>query len=65
MTNERETTPMAALLANDWGSRSQVRTLVLVAATAFGIYLCYPLRVPSGVGGEPRPQAKPSSAATT
>jgi len=32
--------------ANDWGSRSHVQTLVLMAVTAFGIYLCYRLAVP-------------------
>jgi predicted PurR-regulated permease PerM len=32
--------------ANDWGSRSHVQTLVLLVATAFGIYLCYRLAVP-------------------
>ena len=32
--------------ANDWGSRSHVQTLVLMVATAFGIYLCYRLAVP-------------------
>ena len=26
-----------ALIANDWGSRSHVNTLVLMAATVFGI----------------------------
>jgi predicted PurR-regulated permease PerM len=33
-------------IANDWGSRSHVQTLVLMVATAFGIYLCYRLAVP-------------------
>ena len=33
-------------LANDWGSRSHVRALVLLAATAGGIYLCYLLSAP-------------------
>jgi predicted PurR-regulated permease PerM len=32
--------------ANDWGSRSHVQTLVLMVATAFGIYLCYRLTAP-------------------
>jgi len=31
---------------NDWGSRSHVQTLVLMAATALGIFLCYRLAVP-------------------
>jgi predicted PurR-regulated permease PerM len=33
-------------IANDWGSRSHVQTLVLMVATALGIYLCYRLAVP-------------------
>ncbi|OYW30228.1 MAG: hypothetical protein B7Z47_03855 [Chthoniobacter sp. 12-60-6] len=37
---------MADSISNDWGSRSHVRTLVLMVATAFGIYLCYRLAVP-------------------
>ena len=37
---------MADPIANDWGSRSHVQTLVLMVATAFGIYLCYRLAVP-------------------
>lgn len=32
--------------SNDWGSRSHVHTLVLMAATACGIYLCYLLAMP-------------------
>ena len=44
--NERETNPTAAPVANDWGSRSHVRTLVLMAATLVGIYLCYRLALP-------------------
>ena len=32
--------------ANDWGSRSHVQTLVLMGATALGIYLCYRMAVP-------------------
>ena len=44
--NERETNPTAAPVANDWGSRSHVQTLVLMAATAVGIYLCYRLALP-------------------
>lgn len=43
---ERETNPGAAPDANEWGSRSHVRTLVLMVATAFGIYLCYRLAAP-------------------
>jgi predicted PurR-regulated permease PerM len=44
--NERETNPMAPPVANAWDSRSQVQTLVLVVATAVGIYLCYRLALP-------------------
>ena len=44
--DELETKQMAAPIANDWGSRSHVQTLVLMAATAFGIYLCYRLAAP-------------------
>ena len=39
-------TPAATALANDWGSRSHVHALVLLAATAGGIYLCYLLSAP-------------------
>lgn len=31
---------------NDWGSRSHVQTLVLMAVTALGIYFCYQLAAP-------------------
>jgi predicted PurR-regulated permease PerM len=44
--NEPETKPIAASVANDWGSRRHVQTLVLMAATAFGVYLCYRLTAP-------------------
>ena len=44
--NELETKPMAAPVANDGGSRIHVQTLVLIVATAFGIYLCYRLAAP-------------------
>ena len=37
---------MAAPVTNDWGSLNHVRTLVLMVATAFGIYLCYRLAEP-------------------
>jgi predicted PurR-regulated permease PerM len=46
MMNERETNPTAAPVANDWGSRSHAQTLVLMVATAVGIYLCYRLALP-------------------
>lgn len=36
----------AAARANDWGSRSHVQTLALLAATALGIYLCSRLAAP-------------------
>jgi predicted PurR-regulated permease PerM len=44
--NARETHPTAAPVANDWGSRRHVQTLVLMVATAVGIYLCYRLARP-------------------
>jgi len=37
---------MAASKANDWGSPHHVHTLVLMAATALGIFLCYRLAAP-------------------
>ncbi len=33
-------------VAHDWGSRNHVQIFVLMAATAFGIYLCYLLAAP-------------------
>jgi predicted PurR-regulated permease PerM len=36
----------AAIVADDWGSRTHVQTSVLMMATAFGLYLCYRLSVP-------------------
>lgn len=44
--NERETKATAVPVANRWGSRGQVQTLVLLAATILGIYLCYRLALP-------------------
>lgn len=38
--------PTTATPANDWGSRSQIHTLVLILATALGIYVCYRLALP-------------------
>ena len=38
--------PSTAERADDWGSRRHVRTLVLMGATVFGIYLCYRLAAP-------------------
>ena len=46
MTNSRETNPRTAPVADDWGSRAHVRTLVLMAGTVGGIYLCYRLTLP-------------------
>jgi len=46
LMNEREPTSQAAPIARDWGSRTQVRTLVLLAVTIVGIYLCYRLALP-------------------
>ncbi|MFA5262735.1 MAG: AI-2E family transporter [Opitutaceae bacterium] len=46
MTSERETDSPATPVANDWGSRSHVRTLVLMGATLVGIYLCYRMALP-------------------
>ena len=43
---EPEMKPPGAPLANDWGSRGHIQTLVLMAATAIGIYLCYRLAAP-------------------
>jgi predicted PurR-regulated permease PerM len=40
------TKKMAASIANDWGSRSHIKTLVLMGATACGVYFCYRLVVP-------------------
>ncbi|MDO8264143.1 MAG: AI-2E family transporter [Gallionella sp.] len=44
--NELKTKKIAALIANDWGSRSHVHTLLLMAVTVIGIYFCYQLAVP-------------------
>ncbi|MBI5383321.1 MAG: AI-2E family transporter [Verrucomicrobia bacterium] len=44
--NERETNPAGTPIANEWGSRGHVQTLVLMAATVLGIYLCYRLATP-------------------
>ena len=37
---------MAAPMPGDWGSRNHVQALVLIAASGFGIYLCYRLALP-------------------
>lgn len=44
--NDKKTTPEAASASNDWGSRDHVRTLVLMGATGFGIFLCYLMAAP-------------------
>ena len=44
--NELKTKQNAALIANDWGSRNHVHTLVLMAVTVIGIYFCYRLAAP-------------------
>jgi predicted PurR-regulated permease PerM len=44
--NEHKTNAAAVPVVNDWGSRSHVQTLVLMAVTAIGIFLCYRLSLP-------------------
>jgi len=44
--NEPNPTPTNLPIESDWGSRSHVRTLVLMGVTALGFYLCYRLTVP-------------------
>lgn len=44
--NEQPTTPITPLTAPDWGSTRQLKIMVLVAATAAGIALCYRMAVP-------------------
>ena len=44
--NEREMHPTAAPVPNGGGERTHSHTLVLMAATALGIYLCYRLALP-------------------
>jgi predicted PurR-regulated permease PerM len=46
MSTETPPVTTAAASSNDWGSRSHVQTLVLMFATALGIYLCYLMSVP-------------------
>ena len=41
--NDPRTKPMEAPGANEWGSLKHVQSLVLIVATAFGVYLCYRL----------------------
>jgi predicted PurR-regulated permease PerM len=44
--NEFEIKTATASAANDWGSRNHIRTLVLMAVTVLGIYLCYQMALP-------------------
>jgi predicted PurR-regulated permease PerM len=44
--NEHEANPTADPVANNGGSRSRGQALVLIVATALGIYLCYRLFLP-------------------
>ena len=44
--NEGEKRPTDDVVIREWGSRSHVQILVLVAVTALGIYLCYRLALP-------------------
>ena len=44
--HERETSQTVAPVASDWGSRSRVHALVLIVATALGLYVCYRLALP-------------------
>jgi predicted PurR-regulated permease PerM len=44
--NERETSQAALPVADNWGSRSHIQTLVLIGTTALGLYLCYRLALP-------------------
>ena len=47
MNADKSTAPKAeATNTVDWGSRSQVQTLMLIVATALGGYLCYRMAVP-------------------
>lgn len=44
--SENKTKPVPTVGENDWGSPSHIRTLVLMGATLFGVYICYRLAVP-------------------
>ena len=46
MMNTSVTRHETASVADDWASRNHVQTLVLMTATALGIYLCYRLAAP-------------------
>lgn len=43
---EAEPQQLAVPVTSDWGARSHVQTLVLMAVTALGIYVCYLLAAP-------------------
>lgn len=44
--DELKTNPIPAQIANDWGSRNHVHTLLLMAVTVVGIYFSYRLAAP-------------------
>lgn len=44
--NEHEVKAKSGSNVNDWGAPNRVQTLVLMAATAIGIFLCYRLAAP-------------------
>lgn len=44
--DELKTNPFPAQIANDWGSRNHVHTLLLMAVTVVGIYFSYRLAAP-------------------
>src|SRR5688572_2307927 len=44
--NELETRPTPAASANEWGSRQNIQTLVLLAVTAIGLFICFELGAP-------------------
>lgn len=46
MNAKSETNPGTVSVSDDWRFRSHVRTLVLMAATVLGIYLCYLMALP-------------------
>jgi predicted PurR-regulated permease PerM len=44
--NKPDTNENSEPAANDWGSRNHIHTLLLMAVTVAGIYICYQLAVP-------------------
>jgi predicted PurR-regulated permease PerM len=44
--DELESKKLEAPSSDNWGSRDHIQTLVLMAATVFGIYICYQMAVP-------------------